>query len=224
MISLFACSNAHSQVPEILLQDYSFLVADGEVERIKQRNDTLYKFNCVLPHSTQSCFPESGKSYRIIAANRSDDVTVLKLERLDSISMTTNPYPPTRYSIVALKAVDNKDLGFLPLESDLTKEQLDTIETNVQELENKFFYSYYSDSYLKELAALKRVETKEQANEIVNLIKSEEFEWLVERYKKTEVPDMYGSGLAAEIINRACIKLGYNPSGAGQAINSFMRE
>ena len=43
------------------------------------------------------------------------------------------------------------------------------------------------------------------------------------KYAKNLPGDIYGSGLVAEILTKACIEKGYNPKGAGQAINRLLK-
>jgi hypothetical protein len=125
---------------------------------------------------------------------------------------------------LALKTTDNKELGYLPLTLGLTRRQLDTIKTDIPLLKDKFFFTFFSDTYLKELSALKKVTTKDEVMEIIEATKSDNYKTLVEKYSKTETRDMYASGLSTEILNRACIEKGYNPIGAGRTINNLMRQ
>lgn len=205
----------------ILTQDYSFLGTDGEVSKIRQSNDTLYYFHCYID---RPCQPNPESHSKILGYNTSGDFTIFKLEGLDSIPLTTDPYPETRYSLLALKTINSKQLGVLPLKSGLTRQQIDTIKTDIESLKDKFFFTYFSNSYLMELSTLKKVTTMEDAEAIIDFVKSGKFTHLVERYSKTKIFDLYGSGFSAELLNRACIEKGYNPIGAGRSINNLMRE
>jgi hypothetical protein len=126
--------------------------------------------------------------------------------------------------VLAFRTSDDKELGYLPLTFGLTRQQLDTAKTNVSSLKDKFFFTFFSDAYLKELSALKKVITKNEADEIIKVAKSDHFKTLAEKYSITETRDMYASGLSAEILNRACIKRGYSPIGAGRTISSLMKQ
>jgi hypothetical protein len=210
-----------SQGQKSLLQDYSFLVTDGEVTKLHQSNDTLYELKCYID---RPCQPRPATHYKILSSNTTGEFVILKLERLDTIPLTTDPYPATRYSVLALKTTDNKELGYLPLTLGLTRRQLDTIKTDIPLLKDKFFFTFFSDTYLKELSALKKVTTKDEVMEIIEATKSDNYKTLVEKYSKTETRDMFASGLSTEILNRACIEKGYNPIGAGRIINNLMRQ
>lgn len=212
----FGCSQKHT----ILSQNYNFLAVDGEVGTLKQSNDTLYQLKCYI---NQPCQPRPSGHSRILSVKRMSDFIILKLESLDTIPLSIDPYPPTRFSVAAIKKIDSNQLGYLVLQPGLTKEQLDTVQTKIQSLKDKFFFTFFSDNYLKKLSSLKKITTKNEALEIIEVARSDKFKPLAERYSKTETRDMYGSGLSAEILNRACIEKGYSPIGAGRAINTFMK-
>jgi hypothetical protein len=114
-------------------------------------------------------------------------------------------------------------MGYLPLVLGLTKKQLDTIKTNIHSLKDKFFFTFYSDSYLKEISRLKKVTTKSEAMEIIEASKSDKYKSLAESYSNTETRDMYAAGFSAELLNRICIEKGYSPIGAGRAIDKLMK-
>lgn len=217
LFPFFSCSQAQ----QILLQDYHFLGVDDEVTKLHQSNDTLYEFHCYI---TRPCVSRPQKHYKIISSEKAGDFIVLKLERLDTILLTTNPYPETRYSTLALKKVNDKQLGYLPLVLGLSKKQLDTIQTNASSLKDKFFFTFYSDAYKKDLSLLKKITTRDEAKEIIETAKSEKFKPLAGSYQKTETRDMYAAGFSAELLSRACIEKGYSPVGAGQAINALMKQ
>lgn len=207
-----------SQEHKLLTEDYNFLATDGEINKLHQSNDTLYELHCYID---QPCQPVPETHSRIISSQQIKDFTILKIEQLDTIPLTTVPYPATRYSVGVFKNIDNKQLGYLSLISGLTKQQIDTFRIDTNLLNDMFFFTSYSDSYLKELSALKKVTTKSQVLEIMDVIKSNQFKLLVDKYRKTKTGDMYGSGFSAEILNRACIEKGYNPIGAGRIINKL---
>ena len=221
LILLFLPFVGCSQGQQLLLQDYSFLLTDGEVTKLNQSNDTLSELKCYID---RPCQPRPDKHYKILSSNKTGEFVILKLERLDTIPLTTNPYPATRYSVLALKNIDNKQLGYLPLIPGLTRQQLDTVQTDIESLKEKFFFTFFSDTYLKELSALKKLTTKDEAQEIIEVAKGDKFKTFVAKYSKTETRDMYASGLSAEILNRACLEKGYSPIGAGRAINTLMRQ
>lgn len=220
-IFLFLLPIGCSQVKVSMLQDYNFLVSDGEIGKLHQSNDTLYELHCYI---YQPCQNRPEAHYKILSSHELKNFTIFKLERLDTIPLTINSYPPTRYSIVVIKDINNKKLEYLHLISGLTKQQIDTFRNEINSLNEKFYFTYYSDSYLKELSTMKKVTTKNEVLEIVGDFKSEKYKLLAEKYYKTEIGDMYGSGFSAEILNRACIEKGFDPIGAGRIINRLMRE
>lgn len=215
LLPFFGCS----QHKEILVQDYHFLVSDGEVSTLHQRNDTLYEL-----HSSDYSSSMVQKHFKIVSARQINEFTILKLERLDTFSLRMDPYPTTRYSVSLFKNIDSTKMSYLEtVISGLTKQEIDTVQVSEQSLNDLFFFTYYSDIYLKELSGLKKVTTKEEALEIMEAMKGDEFKLLAEKYAKNPPGDLYGSGFLAEILTKACIEKGYSPIGAGQAINQLLK-
>jgi hypothetical protein len=93
----------------------------------------------------------------------------------------------------------------------------------VEKLNDQFFFTYYSDTYLNEMKKLKKITSKPEALLIVEKMKDWKYMPMVERYSKTETYDMYGAGLASELLTRACIENGFNPLGAGIEIDRLLK-
>lgn len=64
----------------------------------------------------------------------------------------------------------------------------------------------------------------EDANQVMEAMKSDEIKALARRYEATNVADLYASGFSAEVLNRACVQKGYDPVGARGAIDKLLRE
>ena len=202
---LLGCSQ--SQVPVILVEDYSFLLPDGEITKLRQSNDTLYEYKCFID---QSCSFKPETHYRIISSSNADGFTILKLEWLDTIPLKDELCPGKRFSILILKNIDKKQFGYPHPFHCLTRKQLDTTQINSLPLNDRTFFTYFSDSYLKELSTLKKVSTKSEVKEIMNAIENNNF-------------DAGQISYSAEQLNRACIEKGYNPIGAGLTIDSILK-
>ena len=209
-----------SRQPKVLLQDYSFLLTDGTVTKLHQSNDTLYELKCYID---RPCQPKPDKHYKILSSEKKEDFTILKLERLDATSLTSDPYPADRYYVLALKSINDEQLGYLPIVYSVTRKQVDTIRTDLQFLKDKFFYTYFSDSYLKELSAFKKLVTKDDASQIIEAVKSDKYKLLAQKYANTDTKDMYNAGFSSELLNRVCVDNGYNPIGAGEIIEKLLK-
>ena len=59
--------------------------------------------------------------------------------------------------------------------------------------------------------------------EVVEMATGERFKQLVTLYSKSAMQDMYGSGFVGEVISQACLAKGYNPIGAGLAIEELLK-
>lgn len=203
---------------QVFKEPYYFIGPD-EMHVYKQSNDTLYA------STTFSLEPFNLKKYRshykiwdII--EKSPDVIIVKLESLDSISLTTKPYPEDRFRISVYKKKNKDELLLLRDVFHLAKEVMVNYNIDSIQLENNFGMSLYSLSHMKELLRLKKVKTKKDADEINNELNDSRYLTMVENYKvQNKLSDPYASILAANLINTACLKLGYSPIGASFIIN-----
>lgn len=217
-LPFISCSENQKQ--KIIPGDYSFIGIDGEVRTLRQSNDTLYFLKC---YTDKPCNPQPENHYKIISVKNMSGFFVLKLESLDSMALSINSYPDARFSVLALRNIDNKELGWLPLTRGLTRKQLDTVSTDIQSLKTKFFYTFYSENYIKEFSSLKKITSKDDVTIISDAVNDDTFKAIIEAYKKTETGDMYNSGISAEILTKACLKKGYNPIDAGLTVDRLMK-
>lgn len=217
IVPLVGCS----QGQQVLPQDYSFLGADGEVTKLHQSHDTLYVLKCYIDGR---CQPQPSERYKILSSNKTEEFVILKLQKLHTVELPTDTHTAPRYERWALKIANDKELGWLPLALGLSKQQLDTTETDIRLLKKKFFFTFFGDNYLKEFSSLKKLTSKVEANEIIEFVNSGRFKTLIESYSNTDTQDVYAAGLSAELLNRACLEKGYSPIGAGRAINVLMRQ
>ena len=148
-IQLVSCSKGQ----KLFFEDYSFILTDGGITKLHQSNDTLYSLKC---YTNKQCQPKPESHSKILSFEKKQDYIILKQEALDTIPLTTNPYPATRYSLIAIKLIGKKQLGFTSLASGLTKQQIDTIHTDFKSLNEKFFFTFFSDTYLIEFSLLKK--------------------------------------------------------------------
>ena len=217
-LSLTSCSTNGQKV---LKSDYYFVMNDGEVTKLSQRNDTLFEYKC---YSDRPCIVTPERHYKVIDVRFKNNQYLFKLERLDTIQLTPIPYPENRYSILILKYLDSNRISFTQqlyglTKKDVTDNFIDTFTTN-----KKFGFTYYSAAYYDRLKELKTISNKNEVEEIVSLLKTEKYVQLVDLYKISHPSDIYSSGLSAELFNQACIDKGYNPIGAGRIVNELMRK
>jgi hypothetical protein len=211
-----------------LTQDYHFIGRGIGTTTLRQSHDTLYllrDYPAVLAGRTHSAsqLKRAGQHYKIIASARSGKFDILKVEQLDTLALTSEPYPETRYSLVILNHVSDDAVGYVSRRFGSTKAAIDTAKMSANALRTSFYFTYFSDAYMKELAGLKKISTKEQAQEIFEEVKNGAFKAVIDRYERTKPQDYYASGLTSELINLACIKKGYSPIGAQQTMNALLK-
>jgi hypothetical protein len=211
-----------------LTQDYHAIGRGIGTTTLRQSHDTLYLVQDYpagfvgKPYSS-SQLKRAGQHYKIIAASRSGKFDVLKVEQLDTLALTSAPYPETRYSLVILNHESENAVGYLSRRFGSTKAAIDTAKMSANALRTGFYFTYFSTDYMKELAGLKKISTKAQAQEVFEEIKSGSFKAVIDRYERTKPADYYASGLTLELINLACIKKGYSPIGAYQTMNALLK-
>ncbi len=147
LFSILSCKSQKSKID--LNQDHYFIRISGVITKLHISNDTLYQYNC---YPDGSCYDKQYlEHYKILSLKEENEFAILKLEKLDTLQMTSNPYPETRYSILLLKNISNKEIGWLTRHYGSTKKQIDRIDLNIDTLKNKFFYTYFNDDYYKKL-------------------------------------------------------------------------
>lgn len=209
-----------SKSQDFIDQTYYFIGPD-EMHIYRQSNDTLYNY-------TSYSIQEPKKIDRIrmhfkILENKkldsNDNVYTLKMERLDSIPLTTDSFPEDRFKILIYKKLDN-EIILLDEKNGLTKSQIGTYKTDTIKYKNNFGLVYYSQNKMNEFSKLKKIKTKNDVKIISNEMNNPKYLLLAEDYRKNiKIPDGYASGLIATIINKSCIETGYSPIGAGVLMN-----
>ncbi len=207
----------HSQI----FKEPYYYVGSDEMHVYKQSNDTLYKSN------TFSLQPINIKKYNAHykiwdIIEKTQNLIAVKLESLDSIPLTTDPYPEDRFKLLLYKKISEKELLLIRDINHLKREEMtayniDTIQTN-----NSYGMTLFSLSYMKQLSMLKKVKSKNDADAINNELNDSKYIRFAESYVKyNRLSDPYTSILLASLINTVCINLRYSPIGASFSINIF---
>lgn len=146
---------------------------------------------------------------------------VVKVESLDSIPLTPDPYPATRFGVmIAYK--DAKTLSFVSHDRSITKEEMLNYKTDTIPYDSLVGFPWYSLSYMKELALLKKISSKGDADKIMSAIHKQKYvDYLKDLVKRIRDPDIYGSIYTGMLLQRICIDMGYSPIGAGRILNLF---
>ncbi|AYZ14595.1 hypothetical protein EGY05_22895 [Chryseobacterium arthrosphaerae] len=203
---------------QIFTESYYFIGSD-EMHVCKQSHDTLYV------STTFSLSAFNTKKYRSHykiweVMDKSTDFIAIKLESLDSIPLTTNPFPEDRFKISIYKRVNEKEIKLINDISHLTKEKMTNYNMETIQFKNNFGMDMYSLSHMKELLKLKKVANKKDVHKIDNELNKSKYLKLIEDYKKqNQLSDPYASILTATLINTACLNLGYCPIGASFSMN-----
>ncbi|HFK5529441.1 TPA: hypothetical protein ACGZ99_003524 [Elizabethkingia anophelis] len=199
-----------------------YIIGPDEMYKLVQSNDTLYvmpTFNMKNLSLKKGNYQNHYKIWGV--QSYKDKGFVLKLEKLDSIQLTDNPYPEERFNIWVYGKPSGKEL---PLEREypqLTRKQMEEFPIQDSLFSNEYALTYFSENYMKELSKRKNVRTQKDADAIDQEMKRNEPEYkkIIENYKNSKmIQDMYNSGLIATLTNKACLDLGYNPIGANRIL------
>jgi hypothetical protein len=201
----FLASCSEQPPPKILTEEYSFFLTDGEVSRIKQSSDTLFEFNFQLNR------PCRESRHKILSSINTADFVILKVKNLDNISLQESLCPGKIYSIKVIKKINKNQLGYFPYFDCLTLDHIDTIDIKTLNLGKRRFFTYFSDTYLREPGLSKRITSIDNVREIINAVDKNDF-------------DRNKFSYSAEELNQACITMGYSPAGAGLIIDSFLKK
>ena len=213
-ISLNVCAQ------RIFKADY-YAVSTDDTHLFRQSNDTLYLYKS-SPNFVQLPRLKASDHYKIHNVKTLFNFSILKLEKLDTIQLTTDPYPLKRYFVLVLKNINDNTAGQLMLYSRLLKEELNKVV--IPDLSAKFFSTLVSEKYKKELMGLKPIVTKQDVDVILNDMKSDKYKTVIEQYKATNTNDMYNFLISSEMLYLSCINNGYNPINAGAKVTALLKQ
>jgi len=219
ILLLVLCIHFAAKGQQVLDKGYFIFTEEG-FQQLKQSNDTLYILRC---SKNFSCDKKTRYHYKILSTKKIPNYTILKLERLDSISLTLNPYPEDRFSVLTLKDINKQSLSYIQEAKRFTRSEIDTLQIQQKDLDGKFGFTYYSEDYLTELGKRKQINTKKEIEEIIKLLNKPEYQAIIQKYKTSGVIDMYAIGLTYELLHKAVIESGFNPIDAREKFNQLMR-
>nr|WP_288807891.1 hypothetical protein [uncultured Sphingobacterium sp.] len=227
--TIFATAAFAQHKKVVLDRAYSFIIADGEIERIVIKDSLLMKLHgCLLelkqPLDLNAKDWEVDKTNRIIQERVQGDSWLVMTESLDSIPMTTAPFPTNRFSITVFRGITKNQIEIADVTSRIERHVADSLMDKGVVTDNWFFYTYFSDDRWRELASLPQIKTKDDGQKVMSILKSEKVKTWVKAYENNPIKEMYGSGVIAEIINRICIQLQYSPVFASKALQAFEQE
>lgn len=207
--------NMYSQI----FKEPYYVIGPDEMHVYKKSNDTLYTSTTFsLKPSEISNYKSQYKIWDI--KENPSDIIIMKVESLDSIPLTTEPYPEDRFRIFVYKKNSATELTLINDISHLTKQELNTSDTDTIRSDNSIGMKLYSLSSMKELFKLKKVATKKDVEKINNELNDPKYVAFIEKYtKENKLFDPYASILTANLINTACLNLGYSPIGASVSMN-----
>lgn len=206
---------------QLLSTSYTFLGRAGKMTRLQQNNDTLFVQTC---NRQMDCTNKFAQRFRILAVRQQGESHILQVESLDSISLTPDPYPLTRFSLIVLHKLSTQQVGYYVASRNLTRQQVAEIRLREDDLKDKFYLTFLSDNYLNQLKRLPSLTTSVDADRIKTELQQPEYSRLIKAWQVSDTQDLYATVLAAEMMNRVCIKLGLNPWLADESLQNIVRK
>lgn len=201
-----------------LLDDKYYFVNGTELFGIKKRNDTIFEFKC---NSDFKCSDKYQKKFMILKSKVVGQKEILAIERIDSIPLSFNPILADRYKIIGFEKIDKGELKFINEAVSYTLDSLSAIPFEIQFLNEKFGFTYYTENFLTELNTEYEISLELAEQILSDLMNNTE---QVKLYKKTKTGDVYGSGITAELIATVMIKLNFSPLNAKDRIEKALRK
>lgn len=199
------------------LDDTYYFVNGLEVFGIKQSRDTIYEFKC---YANLQCQERFRKHYKIIQSKDTLNWTLVKIERLDSIPLSTEPIRKDRFKLWGFEKMDEGEIRVVTQRTRFTLDSIQSTPIDLLITEERFGFTYYNENFLTNLKTDYKVDSL-TATEIVSGFKN--YESLLMLYKKSEVVDFYGSGITAELTAKELIKRGWSPLYGVHRLNEAMK-
>lgn len=216
-------SSCEHKIYNPLNSGYYFVNPYGGLNKLIQSNDTLYDLKCNPLDSCNYLRPWA-KRFKVIALENAGEFFILKMESLDSIALTPDPFPQTRYSIDIIRIINDNQLGYRPFKAGLTKAQLDSFYTDSRTMNNLHFLTYYNRKTVLSFKNLKSISTQNDLMEISKKMDSPENIKLMEFIMEHKTEFYRFAGIDSELLIRACLELGFNPLTFNSAARKFQVE
>lgn len=217
-------------ISQSFIQEPIYSLGMDEMHIHKQSNDTLYNYTSYsvkpFPIELRKNKKFIRMHYKILENQHlSENYFALKLERLDTLQMTTNKYPENRFLIWIYKKSDEREFTLLNSITKLNEEQALSYNFDTIDYKNYVGFTSYGLSKIKEFLKLKKLRTSEDIEIVKKHLEKNQAKYknIVEVYEEnSKLPDMYGQGLLATILNMAYLELDYCPVGASIVMNNII--
>lgn len=176
----FASSYAQEQLFEN--DSYIFLHIDTEIDEMRIRNDTLYKYHCTETMPCPDGRLEAIAAIRII--RNKDDLFLLEAERSDH---SGNKNDDASRSITAFKKLDANRIQQLRSFNTDSSGRIAANEflNNYSRDPQIFAFTFYKLSYLDSIAkTAKAISTVDNVNEIMEAMRSQHYKKIFDNYSE----------------------------------------
>lgn len=213
IFTFFVLNNSHAQ--QILDSKY-FFVNNDKLFSLEQRKDTLFEFRYYENFEFRK---KPRKQYRIIKSKTKGIITLLIVERLDSIPLSSKSLRDDRFFIIGIEKLSNNKIKVINEIKSYTKNAISKLPFELNLIKDKFGYTYYEETYLKSLNSEFKIDHN-FADEIMKSMKNSYSE-LLKQYMNTKTGDMYRTGIMSELLGREMVKRNLSPISAKNKLKKF---
>ncbi len=220
LIFTFLCWSCNKRSSIVFQQEYFMLSATANMHKISQSHDTLNLYNC---YYWQPCDSIPSGSFKILKIDEKENQYVLRMKTILS-SFTMAKDSEKNYSIAVFRILDSNRIGLTDWINLLSKPAIENKFVDSFDLGEKFTITYYNSTSVNAFKKMNRIKTKTDVEKIMQMIKYPEFNKIQELYSKSNLKSGYNTVLINELLQRACIKLNYNPLAASDTISKIMKK
>lgn len=208
---------------KIFIKEPYYTIGSDEMSYYYQSKDTLYVYNCdqVITGKPKSKYVSHYKIWDVI--EKSPNYLAVKLETLDSLIMSENPYPENRFSINIFKRINTNELSLERRIWSLRNNEMKDYPIVDSLFVNDFGSVFFSQSYVERFSKLKEISTKDDVGVLLKEMDSKENKQKIKTYENSNM-SLFISGFMETLISKACIKLGYNPINATIILGKLVSE
>ena len=124
-----------------ILKSKHYFINGEKVFSIQKSNDTLYTFNC---NSNFDCSKKARDHYKILKSKQEGNRYLLEVEKLDSLQLTTNPFPDDRFRLIGFEKTSENEIKMINEARSFTKDSITKIPFEHNYLDNKFVFTFVS--------------------------------------------------------------------------------
>jgi len=195
-----------------------FFVNNEKLFSLEQRNDTIFEYRYYKNFDFRK---KPRKQYKVIKTKRKENLTLIVVERVDSIPLSSKPLRDDRYFIIGIEKLSKHKIKVVNEIKSYTKDSISKLNFEFDLIQDKFGYTYYEESYLKSLNSDFEID-RFFANQVIESMKNS-YPEVLRQYQSTKTGDLYGTGIMSELLGREMVKRNLSPISSRTKLKKSMK-